>query len=225
MVEEDRVGTLPFAQPHNDSLPGIRSVMDAMESRGGVLSSFKESPNRRSVIVFKTMVGAAENPIGTMGLNRHATTPKAITQRYSPIAAAWNMTTAAPAATRICSPAWYPTAWFPRNTGSKRPPSRAALAIHFMNVVSIESSVVSLLIWLEISHRFQPSSGLRSRGLGQPRQPHSLRALICWRTVATKRQMPATKSTVTATARYFSIVSTSPTSGIRIRRARATALY
>src|SRR6267378_7455271 len=82
--------------------------MDAIESRGGVLSSFKESPNRSSVMVFKTMAGPLENPIGTIGLNRHATTPKATIQRYSPIVAAWNTTTAAPAATRSCSTAWYP---------------------------------------------------------------------------------------------------------------------
>src|SRR6516162_11895849 len=73
MVEGDRVRTLLFSPPHNDSLPGVSSVMDAMVSRGGVLSSLRESPNRSSVNMFKTIAAVAENPIGTTGLNKHAT--------------------------------------------------------------------------------------------------------------------------------------------------------
>src|SRR6266850_2262581 len=120
-----------FARPHNDSLPGMRSVMDAMESGGGVLSSFNERRNKISASVFNTRAGAAENANGMTGLNRQATTPKAATQRYSRKAAAWNMTTVAPAGIRISRPTWYPGAYRPRKAGSKRPPSSAALAIHF----------------------------------------------------------------------------------------------
>jgi hypothetical protein len=39
---------------HNDSLPGIRSVMDAIVSRGGVLRTFRDSTNKISVSVFTT---------------------------------------------------------------------------------------------------------------------------------------------------------------------------
>src|SRR5580704_9764532 len=92
MVDGDRVRTLLFSPPHNDSLPGVRSVMEAMVSRGGVLSSLSENPNRSSVETLRTIATLAENPTGTTGLNIHATAPKANIQRYSLIAAAWNTT-------------------------------------------------------------------------------------------------------------------------------------
>src|SRR4030095_2278810 len=135
--------SLTLGAAYNDSLLGMRSVMDAMERRGGVLSSFRESANKISASVFTTRAGAAENPRGTSGLNRQATTPKAATQRYSHREAAWNMTTVAAAGIRISSAAWYPRAKRPGKAGSTRPASSAALAIHFMNVVSIESSFCS----------------------------------------------------------------------------------
>src|SRR5258705_5120590 len=99
-------GRLPG--PHNDSLPGMRSVMDGMESRGGVLSIIKERANSIRESEFTTRAGAAENPNGTTGLNRQATAPKARTQRYSRREAAWNMTTVAAAGIRINKPIWYP---------------------------------------------------------------------------------------------------------------------
>src|ERR1700751_5135139 len=133
--------SLRLAQSHNDSLPGMRSVMEAIVSRGGVLSTFSDSTNKISVSVFTTSVAAIENPKGTTGLNNKATSPKPATQRYSCSAAAWNMTTVAAAGIRISKPAWYPAAKRPMNAGSKRPPRRAALAIHFMNFVSIGSSL------------------------------------------------------------------------------------
>src|ERR1700751_681660 len=76
----------------------------------GVFSSFRDSANKISASVFTTSVGAAEKPNGTTGLNRHTTTPKAATQRYSRRQAAWNMTTIAAAGIRISKPTWYPTA-------------------------------------------------------------------------------------------------------------------
>jgi len=63
--------------------------------------------------------------------------PKATTHRYSWRAAAWNMTTVAAAGIRISKTTRYPPANRPRTAGSKRPPRSAALAIHFMNFVSI----------------------------------------------------------------------------------------
>src|SRR5690349_12915192 len=125
MVEGDRVRTLLFSPRHNDSLPGAPSVMDAIVSRGGVLSSLKESPNRSSVNVFKTIATVVENPIGTTGLNKHATAPKANIQRYSPIAAAWKTTTAAPAATRNRSSPKSSGGLSPRKIGRTRLPSTA----------------------------------------------------------------------------------------------------
>jgi hypothetical protein len=135
MMKRNRPSRL--ALPHNDSLPGIRSVMDAIESRGGVFSIFRDPANKSSASVFTTRVDAIENPNGTTGLNTQATMPKAATHRYSCRAAAWNMTTVAAAGIRISKPAWYPPAKRPRNAGSKRPPRSAALAVHFMNFVSI----------------------------------------------------------------------------------------
>src|ERR1700747_2628989 len=108
MVKGNR--SFRLALPHNDSLPGMRSVIDAIESRGGVFSSFRDSANKISASVFTTRVGAAENHNGTTGLNRQATTPKAATQRYSRWEAGWNMTTVAAAGIRISKPTWYPTA-------------------------------------------------------------------------------------------------------------------
>src|SRR5579864_5496522 len=158
MVEGERVRTLLFSPPHNDSLPGVRSVMEAMVSRGGVLSSLNENPNRSNVEMFRTIATPAENPIGTTGLNTHATAPKANIQRYSLIAAAWNTTTAAPAATRNRSTANSSGGWSPRKISSERLASSAAPAIHFMNVVSIESSLCS-----HDPRRDQRGSGARPR--------------------------------------------------------------
>jgi hypothetical protein len=39
MVKRNRSFPLPL--PHNDSLPGMRSAKDAIESRGGIFSRFK----------------------------------------------------------------------------------------------------------------------------------------------------------------------------------------
>ncbi len=81
MMKRNRSFPLPL--PHNDSLPGMRSVKDAIESRGGIFSGFKDSANKISASVFMTKVGAVENPNGKTGLNRQATTQEAATQRYS----------------------------------------------------------------------------------------------------------------------------------------------
>src|SRR5579864_1657287 len=104
MVKRNR--SFPLALPHNDSLPGMRSVIDAIESRGVVFSSLRDSANKISASAFTTRVGAAENHNGTMGLKRQANTPKAAAQRYSRMEVAWNMTTVAAAGIRISKPAW-----------------------------------------------------------------------------------------------------------------------
>src|ERR1700751_2425351 len=108
MVKRNRSFPLPLS--HNDSLPGMRSVIDAIESRGGVFSSFRDTANKISASVSTTRVGAVENPNGRTGLNRQATTQKAATQRYSRREAAWNMTTVAAAGIRISKPTRYPPA-------------------------------------------------------------------------------------------------------------------
>lgn len=112
------------------------------------------------------------------------------------------MTTVAAAGIRISKTIRYPPAKRSRNAGSKRPPRSAALAIHFMNFVSI----VLLRVCLIPTRDRQTFRVQIAGAFHQARQPHCLRTLIRSRRVATSRTTPATKSSETATARNISVV-------------------
>jgi hypothetical protein len=73
MVKRNR--SFRLALPHNDLLHCTRSVIDAIESRGGVFSNFKDNANKINASVFTTRVGAAEIPESKAKRRRSRTPP------------------------------------------------------------------------------------------------------------------------------------------------------
>src|SRR5919198_578877 len=117
---------------HSDSLPGVRSVMEAMDSLGFVSNPRSDTMNRTKVRASRIRNRLGEKETGRRGLKTHATANNSPIQTSLPARTACTATASAPARTANCS-----SLRFSANGCQNRARSNAAMAIHFMAFVSI----------------------------------------------------------------------------------------
>src|SRR5256885_14169644 len=85
---------------YSDSLPGVRSVIEAMDNVGLVFNATIARINNTRLITSNVRNRLRESEIGTMGLKKTAMVRNAAIQKYLPLRAACTKTTVAPAQTR-----------------------------------------------------------------------------------------------------------------------------
>src|SRR6266851_1320265 len=90
-------------QPHNDSLCGVGSVMEAMDSRVLVFNKARDTRNIARHVKSSQRNIRRESSTGTIGLKSAAMPENAAAQKYLPERAACRTTKVAPAHTTNCN--------------------------------------------------------------------------------------------------------------------------